>query len=218
MKQIEEYLCFMQQMLGEGFWSVFGALIGAFLGALFGFIVTIFISYRRNLKLQKAFYSEANFLASNMSPFLKSVVNEYEKQKIDIENGDSYSGPRKIDFSVFNTLHLELYKTKNILTDDHRRFIHNVSYQWEKVCLADVNRVEKYDGTNFYKVDRTKCMEIVYDTVDLLYSFELFVSKKGKFKFDENTTFNKKAGVIFGNHQIKNDSLVDEINKQTANW
>lgn len=218
MERIEEYLCLVQQMLGEGFWSVIGAIIGAFLGALFGFVVTIFLSYQRNSKLQKAFYSEAIFLASNMSPFLKSVVHEYEKQKIDIINGDSYSGPREIDFSVFNTLHLELYKTNLVPTDDHRRFIHNVRSLWEKVCLADVNRVNRYEGTKFHSVDQPKCMEIVHDTVNLLYYFDLFVSKKEEFKFDENIKFNKKASVVFSKHQIKNDVLIDEISKQTDNW
>ena len=218
MEQIKEYLCLVQQMLGEGFWSVLGAVIGAFLGALFGFIVTIFLSYQRKNELQKAFYSEATFLTSYMSPFLKSVVDEYEKQKIDIKNGDSYSGPREIDFSVFKTLHLELYKTKCIPTDDHRRFIHNVSFLWDKVCLADVNRVEKPRGIEFHVVDPSKCMAIIYDTVDLLYYFDLFVSKKEKFKFDENINFNKKADIVFRKYQIRNDCLIDEISYQAANW
>lgn len=218
MEQIGEYLCILQQMLGEGFWSVLGAIIGAFLGALFGIIVTILISYKRNSKLRKAFYNEANFLTSNISPSLKSVVCEYGKQKIDIMNGDSYSGLKEIDFSVFNILHLELYKTNVVPTDDHRRFIHNVRSLWDKVCLADVNRVEKSEGTRFHLVNRPKCMEIVHDTVDLLYYFDLFVSKKEKFKFDENIKFNKKASIVFSKYQIKNDVLVDEISKQTADW
>lgn len=213
MEQAEEYLCLVHQVLGEGFWSIFGAVIGAFLGALFGFIVSICLDFRRESKLKRAFYNEAEFLSTNVSEFLTSVVSEYEKVKIDIDNGDSFSGPIKIDFGVFNALYLELYKTKSIPTDDCRRFTHNVSSRWESICNFDIDRVNKIEGSSCYKVDRAKCMEIVFSSVDMLYYFDLLASKKDKFRFEE-ANFKTMAEVVFSKYKIKNDQLIDNISEQ----
>lgn len=203
----------MEQILGAGFWSIFGAVIGAFLGAFFGFIVSIYLDFRRSAKLKNAFYNEAEFLSTNISEFLISVVREYEKLKINIANGDSISGPLKIDFSVFNALYLELYKTKSIPTNDCRRFAHNVSSRWECICDFDIDRVKKDDGSSFYKVNRAKCMEIVFFSVDLLYYFDQLALKKEKFRFDD-TDFKTMAEVVFSKCQIQNVRLIDEISKQ----
>ena len=164
----------METLLEEGFWSVFGAIVGAFLGALFGFVVLIYSEYRKKVKLEKTFYSEVNFIAFFMTSFLRSVVNEYEKGKIDIKD-DSYSAPTKIDFSVFNTLHLELYKTQNMLTDDHRLFIHNISLQWDIIHSLDENRINQFQATTTYTVNHARCKEIVYRLVNLLYQFDCLV-------------------------------------------
>lgn len=204
----------MELFFGEGFWSIFGAIIGAFLGALFGFTTTICIDWRRNIKLKRAFYEEADFLSKNVSDFLIAVVSEYGKRKIDIAKGEGFSGPIEIDFNLFNTLHLELYKTKSIPTEDHRRFVHNVSLRWENICTSDEERVQQVEDSSIYRVSRVKCLEIVDSTVELLYYFDLFVSKKGKFKFNSSLSFKDMVEVVFTKYQIENENLINEVQRR----
>ncbi|GLR77171.1 hypothetical protein GCM10007855_40460 [Aliivibrio sifiae] len=208
----------MEQIFNDGFWSISGAVVGAFLGALFGFIVSIFLDYRRSTKLEKCLYKEADFVSSYMSSFLISVVNENDKLKINLNQGDSFSAPREINFDVFNILYLELYKTKKIPTDDHRRFVHNVSYQWEQMFSLDKDRIERVGESAIYKINRGKCKDVIYILVGLLYYFDLFISKKGKFKFDENSDFRTMANLVFSKYQINNEDLINIISNETAHW
>lgn len=213
MESIEGYLNFGKQLLGDGFWSVFGAIIGALLGAFLGIVVSIYFDFRRSNKLKNAFYDEAEFLTIHISEFLISVESEYEKQEIDLSKGDKYSGPLTIDFTVFNSLYLELYKIKSIPTNDFRRLVHNVSGNWKNICSHDVDRISKCESSSIHEVNREQCMEIVYLSVHLLYHFEQLALKKERFIFDDSD-FKNKAEVVFRKYQIKNDKLINKIAQQ----
>ncbi|SEG31543.1 hypothetical protein [Marinobacterium lutimaris] len=198
----------MEHFIGEGFWSIMGALIGAFLGAFFGFITSAFLDYRRNIKLERAFYNETRFIYGHVESFFKRIADEYEKRKIDLDQGEKYSAPHKVDFSVFSELHLELYKTRKIPNYDHRRFVQNVKIQWDKVRDMDKGRVRRLnDDSYMHWVDHAPSLEVSYYLVDLLYYFEFFDKEKYKFKFRGDVSFKDKSFKVFEKYGLMNSSL-----------
>ncbi|HDZ9270813.1 TPA: hypothetical protein RUZ20_003371 [Vibrio cholerae] len=209
----------MERLSSDGFWAIFGALIGAFVGALCGLLASLWLDVKRESKVKYAFYTEANFLSNIMGVFLVAVVSEYEKSRIDFAKKDeSFSGPLELDFSVLDTLFLELYKTKNIPSPDHRKFVLNVSSQWGRICKMDVGRVEKIPNTSTYQVSSIKSKEIIFFLVDLLYHFNLLVVQEEKFKFGKENNFKTKAQSVFAKYKVDNSDLVEKIAKETAHW
>ncbi|WP_185837212.1 hypothetical protein [Vibrio cholerae] len=208
----------MERLSNDGFWSISGALIGAFVGALCGLLASLLLDVKRENKVKYAFYTEANFLSNIMGAFLVAIVSEYEKSKIDFAKDESFSGPLELDFSVLDTLFLELYKTKNIPSSDHRKFVLNVSSQWGRICKMDVGRVEKIPNTSTYEVSSIKSKEIIFFLVDLLYHFNLLVVQKEKFKFRKEKNFKTKALSVFEKYKVDNSDLVEKIAKETAHW
>ena len=204
-------------MSNDGFWSISGALVGAFVGSLCGLLASLYLDVKREGKVKSAFYTELEFLSNIMGTFLVDIVSEYEKSKIDLAKNESFSGPLVLDFSVLNTLFLELYKTKNIPSTDHRQLVLNLSSQWERISKMDVGRVEKISNTSIYKVSSIKSKDIVFFLVDLLYHLNLMVVQQKKFKFDENN-FKTKALSVFVKYEVDNSDLVEKIAKEAAHW
>ena len=204
-------------MSNDGFWSISGALVGAFVGSLCGLLASLYLDVKREGKVKSAFYTELEFLSNIMGNFLVDIVSEYEKSKIDLAKNESFSGPLVLDFSVLNTLFLELYKTKNIPSTDHRQLVLNLSSQWERISKMDVGRVEKISNTSIYKVSSIKSKDIVFFLVDLLYHLNLMVVQQKKFKFDENN-FKTKALSVFVKYEVDNSDLVEKIAKEAAHW
>ncbi|ENM5907518.1 hypothetical protein LPR20_003705 [Vibrio mimicus] len=207
----------MEKLSNDGFWSISGALIGAFVGSLCGLLASLYLDVKRESKVKSAFYTEAEFLSNIMGAFLVAIVFEYEKSKIDLAKNESFSGPLELDFSVLNTLFLELYKTKNIPSTDHRQFMLNLSSQWERICKMDVGRVEKIQNTSIYQVSPTKSKEIVFFLVDLLYHLNLLVVQQRKFRFGEHN-FKTKALSVFAQYEVDNSDLMEKIAKEAAHW
>ncbi|MGR6838007.1 hypothetical protein ACU5DF_02450 [Aliivibrio wodanis] len=139
-----------------------------------------------------------------------------KKSKIGVDKNDSFSGPLDLDFSVFDTLLIELYKTRTIPSSDQRHFVHNVSSQWKRVCKLDIGRVEKIEGTSIYHVSKAKSKDIVFLSVDLLYHFNVFLEQREKFKFGDKNDFKVKALSVFAKYKIKNTDFVDKIAKEAA--
>ncbi|SHO59123.1 hypothetical protein [Vibrio quintilis] len=206
-------MIFINTAIDEGFWSIFGAVVGAFLGALFGFFTLLFNERRTTSKLSDSLYKEAEFISSYMKDFFISVVSEYKRSKIFHEKGESFSGPSNIDFNTINTIFMELYKTNKIPSVEHRKFIHNIKYQWEMVNAYDIDRVKLIKTNAFYLVDRAKCLDIIYSLVTVLYYFDLFCTNKESFKFDESD-FLLQANYIFNKLEIDGDKIINVINKQ----
>lgn len=204
-------------MSNDGFWSISGALVGAFVGSLCGLLASLYLDVKREGKVKSAFYTELEFLSNIMGTFLVDIVSEYEKSKIDLAKNESFSGPLVLDFSVLNTLFLELYKTKNIPSTDHRQLVLNLSSQWERISKMDVGRVEQISNTSIYKVSSIKSKDIVFFLVDLLYHLNLMVVQQKKFKFDENN-FKTKALSVFVKYEVDNSDLVEKIAKEAAHW
>lgn len=207
----------MEKLLNDGFWSISGALVGAFVGSLCGLLASLYLDVKREGKVKSAFYTELDFLSNIMGTFLVAIVSEYEKSKIDLAKNESFSGPLVLDFNVLNTLFLELYKTRNIPSTDHRQLVLNLSSQWERISKMDVGRVEKIPNTSTYKVSSIKSKEIVFFLVDLLYHLNLMVVQQKKFKFDENN-FKIKALSVFAKYEVDNSDLVEKIAKEAAHW
>lgn len=205
----------MERLSNDGFWSISGALIGAFVGSFCGFLASLYLDIKRERKMKSAFYTEVDFLSNIMGDFLVAIVSEYEKSKIDLAKNESFSGPRELDFNVLNTLFLELYKTKNIPSTDHRQLVLNLSSQWEKIYKINVGRVEKIPNTSTYQVSPTKSKEIVFFLVDLLYHLNLLVVQKKEFKFGKNN-FKTKALSVFAKYKVNNSDLVEKIAEETA--
>lgn len=202
----------MENLLSDGFWSISGALIGAFTGALFGFLITIYIEYRRVKKLKKAFYEEAEYILRYIISFLISVSEEYKKKKIDVGGGDTYSAPMKIDFNLFSTLHLELYKTNYIPSQDHRNLVHNISLRWGNIFQFEEGRIEYIQNTNnLYKVDIYKSTETAKILIDLIYNLDLFISQKEKFNFSKNRDVKSMATIVFKKNNIENSDLLNKL-------
>ncbi len=207
----------MEKLSNDGFWSISGALVGAFVGSLCGLLASLYLDVKRESKVKSAFYTEAEFLSNIMGAFLVAIVFEYEKSKIDLAKNESFSGPLELDFSVLNTLFLELYKTKNIPSTDHRQFMLNLSSQWERICKMDVGRVEKILNTSIYQVSPTKSKEIVFFLVDLLYHLNLLVVQQRKFRFGEHN-FKTKALSVFAKYEVDNSDLMEKIAEEAAHW
>ncbi|HHC7250977.1 TPA: hypothetical protein ACN380_004783 [Vibrio parahaemolyticus] len=208
----------MEKLLNDGFWAISGALVGAFVGSLCGLLASLYLDVKRESKVKSAFYTEAEFLSNIMGTFLVAVVSEYEKSKIDLAKKESFSGPLELDFSLLDTLFLELYKTQNIPSSDHRQFVLNLSSQWERICKVDVGRVEKTPNTSTYQVSPVKSKEIVFFLVDLLYHLNLLVVEQKKFKFVNEKKFQTKALSVFSKYKVDNPDLVEKIAKETAHW
>ena len=208
----------MEKLSNDGFWAISGALVGAFVGSLCGLLASLYLDLKRESNVKSAFYTEAEFLSNIMGSFLVAVVSEYKKSKIDLAKNESFSGPLEIDFSVLDTLFLELYKTKNIPSSDHRQFVLNLSSQWKRICKMDVGRVEKIPNTSIYQVSPVKSKEIVFFLVDLLYHFNLLVEQQKKFKFVNENKFQTKAQPVFSKYKVDNSDLVEKIAKETAHW
>ncbi|OBU14841.1 hypothetical protein AYY20_08215 [Photobacterium aquimaris] len=170
----------MEKLSNDGFWSISGALVGAFVGSLCGLLASLYLDVKRERKVKSAFYTEAEFLSNIMGNFLAAIISEYEKSKIDLAKNESFSGPLDLDFSVLNTLFLELYKTKNIPSTDHRQLVLNLSSQWERICKMDDGRVKKIPNTNTYQVSPIKSKEMVFFLVDLLYYLNMLVVQQKK--------------------------------------
>ncbi|EIZ1043096.1 hypothetical protein WB913_004713 [Vibrio parahaemolyticus] len=208
----------IEKLSNDGFWAISGALVGAFVGSLCGLLASLYLDVKRESKVKSAFYTEAEFLSNIMGTFLVAVVSEYEKSKIDLAKKESFSGPLELDFSLLDTLFLELYKTKNILSSDHRQFVLNLSSQWERICKMDVGRVERTPNTSTYQVSPVKSKEIVFFLVDLLYHLNLLVVQQKKFKFVNENKFQTKALSVFSKYKVDNSDLVEKIAKETAHW
>ncbi|MCL1131909.1 hypothetical protein [Shewanella sairae] len=187
----------MEKLSNDGFWAISGALVGAFVGSFCGLLASLYLDLKRESNVKSAFYTEAEFLSGIMGTFLVAVVSEYKKSKIDLAKNESFSGPLEIDFSVLDTLFLELYKTKNIPSSDHRQFMLNLSSQWKRICKMDVGRVEKIPNTSIYQVSPVKSKEIVFFLVDLLYHFNLLVEKKKSLSSSTKTNFKLRHSQCF---------------------
>lgn len=208
----------MEKLSNDGFWAISGALVGAFVGSLCGFLASLYLDVKRESKVKSAFYAEAKFLSNIMGTFFVAVVSEYEKSKIDLSKGESFSGPLELDFSVLDALFLELYKTKNIPSSDHRQFVLNLSFQWERICKMDVGRVEKIPNTRTFQVSSVKSKEILFFLVDMLYHLNLLVVQEKKFKLVNEKKFQTKALSVFSKYKVDNSGLVEKIAKETVHW
>ena len=198
----------LQKLSSDGFWSISGALIGAFVGALCGIFGSLYLDGRREDKVKYAFYKEAEFLSDLIGAYFKAVVLENEKSKIFLAKNESFNRPLDLDFSVLNTLFLELYKTKNILSSDHRQFVMRVRPQWERIRKLDIERIEKTQNTRTYNVSRSKSKDIIFLVVDLLYYFDQLAVQRQNFSFGDISDEAKRLSV-FTKYKIDNVDLIE---------
>jgi hypothetical protein len=165
--------------------------------------------------VESAFYKEAKFLSQSMGCLFVSVVSEYKKSRENISVTD-FTGPIELDFSVFNMLFFELYKTKKIPSPDHRQLVSNIPTIYETILKEDVGRVQKIPKSG-YQASSEKCKKIVFHLVDLLYNLYQLEKKKEKFKFEKIKLETKakettKAKLVFEKNNIcDSDYLVEEI-------
>ncbi|WP_156117140.1 hypothetical protein [Vibrio sp. ZOR0018] len=208
----------MEYVSNEGFWAILGAVIGAFLGAFLGLMISAFLDYKRYLTLERSLYQEADFISSMMSSFFISVIKNYNSEQVNLYNGERLIGPREINFDAFYTLHLELYKTKSIPNEHHRRLIHNISYQWDRVLSLDLKRITKLDDKPVYYINKSKSIEIINILVNSLYNMDMFVKRKSRFKFDDKRNFKFQARAVFNKYNVNDSELIDLISDEIENW
>lgn len=177
--------------------SLIGAILGAILGA-YGTYKTSISIQSHNLKIIKnAYYGEVEHILGYLTSYLKGVVIEHNKLKINLNNGDSLYGPRDINFNVLHSLELELIKQQEVLSPDQRMLVHNLESTVKSIFADDSKRLKEHDNL-VYSIQTGASLDIMLSLVNVIHTLNAFLEFKDSYRFNqENNNDEKKVNDVF---------------------